>query len=181
MIPIVLIGGRKQNGLARMMSGALAGYGKVALCTPEAVAVDDTGGADFLLDMVLRPAAVHAKGGVMVIAELPGRYSVPDLSDGIITVMDAEHKKAIRLLGGMANTAVCCGMSGRDTLTLSSLREDGAMVCLQRDLTSLTGEVIEPCDIPVKTAARYSERHILFTAAVLLACGCIPGEEGYSF
>ena len=43
-----------------------------------------------------------------------------------------------------------CGLSSKDTLTLSSVTAESAVICLQREIGTLGGEVLEPYEIPVK-------------------------------
>ena len=45
---------------------------------------------------------------------------------------------------------ISCGMSWKNTVTFSSLRQDGGMICLQRRLCTLGGKIIEPQEFPVE-------------------------------
>lgn len=45
---------------------------------------------------------------------------------------------------------ISCGMSSKNTVTFSSLRQDGGMICLQRRLCTLGGKIVEPQEFPVK-------------------------------
>ena len=69
---------------------------------------------------------------------------------------------------------VTYGMSPRDSLTLSSLREP--VLCVQRALTALDGTVIEPQDIPLSLhwSRLPPETLLLAAGAWLLAKGQVP-------
>ncbi|MBP5208133.1 MAG: hypothetical protein J6330_06720 [Clostridia bacterium] len=66
---------------------------------------------------------------------------------------------------------ISCGMGGKDTVTFSSIRPDGGMICLQRRLNSFSGRIAEPqeyafecvCDDAFSTLAA-------FTALLIYDC-----------
>lgn len=48
-----------------------------------------------------------------------------------------------------AERVISCGLSSRDTLTLSSMGEQDAVVCVQRALIRPDGAEVEPQELPV--------------------------------
>lgn len=64
------------------------------------------------------------------------------------------------------------GFSPRDTLTLSSFARSERMVCLQRSLLTVWGELLEPQELPLSAAlSGLSEEQALLAAGIcLLSC-----------
>ena len=71
---------------------------------------------------------------------------------------------------------VRCGLGEGDDLTLSSIRADGAMLSLRRDLRTLGGALLEPQEIPVKleTAREPEPEAVLAAAGAMLLLGADP-------
>ena len=65
------------------------------------------------------------------------------------------------------------GMSSKDTLTLSSITPDSAVLCLQRAISDLFGNTLDPVEIPLSLSHRYDAFSILCAAAIFLLSGKI--------
>ena len=89
-----------------------------------------------------------------------------------------EGAKVLLTVGAACPGGVSCGLGSSDALTLSSIREGRAMLSLSRELTTLSGEILEPQDIPVTlSAAPAPEPEALAAAAgAMLILGA--GTEG---
>lgn len=117
--------------------------------------------------------------------------------DGIITVFDSGYKgevkggvqgtvvlaacceRAIKSIAGTNITAITCGTNPLDTLSIASCGSGYTLVSLQREIRTLSGRVIEPCDISIKTEDKAHIYSILATCAVMLLSD-FPHEQGYS-
>lgn len=64
-----------------------------------------------------------------------------------------------------------CGLSLRDTLTLSSSTESSAVVSLQRPVVRLDGSPVEPVEVPLTLTRRWEPYPLLCCAGVLLLAG----------
>ena len=64
--------------------------------------------------------------------------------------------------------AVTCGLSPYDTLTLSSITGERAVVTLQREIRTLGGIMVEPADFPITLCRPWKAEAILTVAAILL-------------
>ena len=69
--------------------------------------------------------------------------------------------------------AMTLGMSSKDTLTLSSITPDSAVLCLQRAISDLFGSTLDPVEIPLSLSHRYDAFSILCAAAIFLLSGKI--------
>ena len=92
----------------------------------------------------------------------------------------ADREARCRLTVGGAGTGgdVRCGLGEGDDLTLSSIRADGAMLSLRRDLRTLGGTLLEPQEIPVtlETASAPEPEAVLAAAGAMLLLGADPSE-----
>ena len=100
------------------------------------------------------------------------------LSPGLLPVFESHNQKALAFLHREGASAITCGMSPRDTLSLASVDYHSATVSIQRCIPLLDGTVLEPGDIPVELGKPYSPHQILAAVSVLLFCG-VPSKEGY--
>lgn len=137
----------------------------------------------FLIVESSRP--VHVKSDYGIVVFLDGIDSFEDFSipKGFIAVTHSSNTKALSLLAGKPVTAISCGMAATDTITLSSIREDSAVISLQRVLTTIYGNEVEPGDFPVSVMLKenrnlpYSDYGLMAAATVLLLAGRLP-EDG---
>ena len=92
----------------------------------------------------------------------------------------ADREARCRLTVGAPDLGgdVRCGLGEGDDLTLSSIRADGAMLSLRRDLRTLGGTLLEPQEIPVKleTARSPEPEAVLAAAGAMLLLGADPSE-----
>lgn len=95
------------------------------------------------------------------------------LSDGVVAVVEPENKEALALLRESNAVALTCGMSGRSTLTISSIDETSAVISLQRETKTLNGILIEPSEIRVSLSERMEGYVLLAICAVCILSGKI--------
>ena len=77
-----------------------------------------------------------------------------------------------------ARSAVSYGLSGRDTITLSSAEGRRLWVAVQRDLVRLDGTVLERQEVSIHIPEGADELQTLALAGAMLLLGAEPGELG---
>ncbi len=82
---------------------------------------------------------------IVIDGEPSDKATVPT---GVVGVVGSHNKKGLECLMRSGVRTVTCGMSRRDTVTLSS-SVSHITVCLQRRLPSLTGGILEPAEFLV--------------------------------
>ena len=75
-----------------------------------------------------------------------------------------------------ARSAVSYGLSGRDSITLSSRRKGCLWVAVQRELVRLDGTVLERQEMPVSVGQGEDALEVLAVAGALLLLGAEPEE-----
>ena len=103
----------------------------------------------------------------------------PDLSLGkLLSVIESDNANALSVLQQSGSPVIGCSMSPQDTLTLSCREEDTALVSLQRSVHTLSGALIEPCEIKLHLS-RPTELFPLLAACASLLLWDVPFEDGY--
>ena len=87
------------------------------------------------------------------------------------------------LLGHVSDTrlpAITCGLRSRDTITLSSMAKESAVIDLRRSISCLDGSTVEPQEIPLRGQQPRENFLLMATAAILILCGKVERlTEGY--
>jgi len=71
-----------------------------------------------------------------------------------------------------------CGLSRKDTFTLSSINEDRATVSLLRDINTLSGVLLEPSDFPFCLSGGLSDIELLIIAAFSILIDLPAADAG---
>ncbi len=74
---------------------------------------------------------------------------INNLPSGAIIIANGDDYELLCSLDGIKNTIITCGMSAVSTLTLSSIDEGSFVVCLQRGVTTLSGNLLGLQEIPI--------------------------------
>lgn len=100
---------------------------------------------------------------LLVVSPAYGRSGLPAAGQAqIVLLPGAMGRSSIR-----ANCAVTYGMSGRDTLTLSSVTGRERILSLQREILTVRGEILERQELTVRGAME-PERLLAVYGALLL-------------
>lgn len=65
---------------------------------------------------------------------------------------------------------ISCGLHLRDTVTLSSIENDRAVLSIQREFRAINGDIIEIGEHPLVYSGKY-HRALIASAALMLLCG----------
>lgn len=116
------------------------------------------------------------KNGIAVICDNTDRFNGQKLPKGIIGVCEDTNTNALELFKSNGTPVISCGMGNKNTITLSSLGNKALLISLQRIITDISGDDIEPIDIKISVKKSYSTFSIMASAAVLLLKGIIPKQ-----
>lgn len=75
-----------------------------------------------------------------------------------------------------ADCAVSYGLSGRDSITVSSLQEDSMALSLQRELVTVSGHVLERQELLLPHISGLSAEEALAVYGALLLLGAAPSD-----
>lgn len=104
-----------------------------------------------------------------------GKMELPQPASGkTIAIVSAENTEILKLLQNCSIHTIPCGLSDHNTITLASSTEESTVISLQRSITALTGEIIEPMEFPVSPKLTPLLSRYLLMA--LCAVGCVTGS-----
>lgn len=98
-------------------------------------------------------------------------FSAPEhieLPPDAIGLLSSSNLAAAEFLHRCGVRTITLGMSSKDTLTLSSITPDSAVLCLQRAISDLAGNTLEPVEIPLALSRQCDSFSILCAAAILM-------------
>lgn len=114
--------------------------------------------------------------GVAIITDDTERFKDQKFSKEIIGICEDCNKKALSVFSKSPIAVISCGMSPKNTITLSSRSENTLLLSLQRTITDIFGNTIEPAEFLIRIKNNYSEFPIMASIAVMLIYGIIPKE-----
>jgi len=91
-----------------------------------------------------------------------------NLDENCIAIANSDDQNIIKYLAANNIKAITCGLSTKDTLTLSSITQDSAVISLQRAITTIYGSTLEPFEMPVKLQSKLEPYSILIIAAITI-------------
>lgn len=175
MIPIFLLGEESDAAIRLPLCRVLERRGGVLHICGAHASQYAMGQARFLLYETSRLDAVQAEQAILIFKTRQAAHAHPlALSKGIVSILESENEAAARSLLNSGATALTCGLTARDTLTLSSFSDTSPVVSIQRSITAFDGHTLEPCEQPIALHAPLSGYALLSVCAVLLLTGQAP-------
>lgn len=169
MITVVVFA-QKPNPAAQLIARTLSRYGTVHVHFGSSFEALGDGQPVCSVHAVSRLERLHTPEAVLVLADqsAPRR---PLLREDAIVVAGADNRRMRRQLGDCLNPVVTCGTGVRDTLTVSSISPDSAILCAQRELPTAAGIWLEPAEFRVELCG-CDLRSALLAAGTAAVCGC---------
>ena len=177
MIDIVLCGDRKDLSVSDALVSTLALYGGVRCCGPDRIFERGVSAEFFLYECEELPK-IELKCGIILFKNSIRRQQYAEIPGDFLCVLEAKNTNAAALLKNAGASAVTCGTSTKDTLSVAALDGSAAVLSLQRSILTLAGEIVEPHDFSVKCSEERSPHQLLSVSAVLLLSG-IDSSGGY--
>ena len=152
MTTVVLCGEREDTGIRRVLVRALSRYGGVQWYDGRRLQASRPAPEFFLYETTHLPKAEQVEG-ILIFKNLFYLHEKEKAPVGFVPVLDAQNLAAASALRGTQAIGITCGASPRDTLSMASLRDDSAVVSLQRELRDLSGKIWEPHDRAIRLEA----------------------------
>lgn len=90
------------------------------------------------------------------------------LPEGCPAILSGDNQAAVEFARRHRLLPLDCGLSLRDTLTLSSRTDNSVVIALQRPVKRLDGTTLEPVEIPLSLTQKWAPYPLLCCAGVLL-------------
>ncbi len=88
--------------------------------------------------------------GIIAFLSNSANYNSLFIPKGFIGVCEGNNKNALKCLMQQKIKTVTFGMSPIDTVTFSSIKEKNAQISLQRQITDLKGNCVEPLEFSIE-------------------------------
>lgn len=173
---VIILGDSSKGELTGTIVGACSRYGG-ALVTGSKGVLQTGSEPAFCIICADRVQELDCTG-VLVFGESFRTEGTEYIRGPLTAVTDSSNADALSVLRRSDAPVIGCSMCGYDTLSLSCTAGSSMLVCLQRSITTLSGRVIEPCEIRLRTARRDSFYSLLAACAVLLLHD-VPADNGY--
>lgn len=176
---VLLCSNGKNANLHESITTALTCYGGVQSYSPESIYTTKENPLFCFSSSIAIPHTQNIKG-VIVFDDAFKACGKKQVINSLIPIIHSQNKKAIAQLKDTNCVAITCGTSAKDTLSLASINDKNASISLQRELTDVYGNAIEPMDITVTLQKERGVYPTLAACAALLLCGIDP-SDGYCF
>ncbi|MGN1080686.1 MAG: hypothetical protein ACI4QV_01210 [Acutalibacteraceae bacterium] len=110
---------------------------------------------------------ISAENGVLIFKNGCKILDPLEVPDGFTAIVDSSNSDALAMLGKHNIPVITCSKSC-DTLCFSSVDKKNAMISLQREITSFSGKITEPCEIAISSVSSKDMFSPLAAAAALL-------------
>jgi len=88
----------------------------------------------------------------------------------VVIANSCDHEQ-IELISKTKLPAITCGLFAKDTITLSSIEPDSAVINLQRCVTCFNGSTAEPQEIPARLGRPVDSYLLMALAAIFILTG----------
>jgi len=119
----------------------------------------------------------NTESTIMVFKNIDGADIDSITGNSQIAIVDSANDNLMHHVANMQIPAITCGLSARDTVTLSSISVDGAVVNLQRGMTGFYGDEIEPQEIPAIIEEEADHFALMSATVISLLCKKQPEEH----
>ena len=166
---VILFSGRKST-VEKEIIEILSGYGADYISDK---AVSSVGG-QFTVISEYKKTDIKLKSGIAVFIDDTDRFNNQTFPKGITGICEDGNFTALKVFKESGTPVITCGMSAKNTVTLSSFGDSSLLASLQRTLTDFKGNEIDPAEFKIKLTKRFSPFSVMASAAVLLLIGIKP-------
>lgn len=119
---------------------------------------------------------IRLKKGIAILLDSSNRFVEQKFTKEIIGICEDTNETALSIFSKNPVAVISCGMSNKNTVTISSKTGNSVLITLQRAINSIYGETIEPAEYKIKLRKKYNEFSVMASVTVLLLYGYFPKE-----
>lgn len=177
MTKVLLLGDRKDKKLAAFLLKYLSKFFHVCFYHDSDLIEDFGKGRDLL---VIQTNSVHrafSENTIVVLLPSARMEFLSSATKSVLFVVRSTMGEQLKYLAQKDLSAITCGLSGKDTITVSSHFENRMTIALQRELKTVEKTVVEPLELPFQLSEKVDWYHVMTLAALLLLTGAIDLEK----
>jgi hypothetical protein len=175
LLCVVVAAKKEEDSFWSAMAGLLEERFQVLRAYAGVLEAKDEEAQLILADMNYR--AVRADQVVFVYRDYESVNPELPIDANAIAIVDSSKEDLLAYVATTGLPAITCGLSAKDTVTLSSMRTDSAVINLQRGVTCFDGSLAEPQEIPIKRPEDADSFAVMAASAICLLAGKSP-EHG---
>lgn len=134
------------------------------------------GDGKFTILSIYKKCEWQINKGIVVFLDEGKRFIEQEIPIGFIGVCDENNTTALSIFKKNKISVICCGLGGKNSITLSSLGNDALFACLQRNIQKNDGKIIEQGEYKIKLTKSYLPFSIMASVAILLLNNETPNE-----
>ena len=131
---------------------------------------------DFSVVSIVKPNNIQLEKGVIIMTSEKNTFKNQILPEDVIGICKDTNSAALNLFMKNHIPVITCGTGNKNTLTVSSVNDKGIMISLQRNITDIKGNIIEPIEIKIAASAQDFFPLLAATGASLYY-GVLPSNE----
>ena len=108
---------------------------------------------------------------IVVVGTIMYKNNITLKGKNIVGIVYSSDKAALQLFKDTNISVITCGMAEEDTISLSSIKDDSAIVSINRKIKSLKGKIIEPQEHKLNINAPLNDYSLLVATALVLSSG----------
>ncbi|MCI8501784.1 MAG: hypothetical protein HFJ85_06055 [Oscillospiraceae bacterium] len=176
MITIILYGESGEKNLDRIFEKNLKRNYQVHMVAERGIATKGSG-KELLFLNSNHIAQVCGGPSVLVLKPNAVLTGLSEIRGNVIALVHSACSEQLKLLAEKKIRTVVCGMSTKDTVTLSSFNDNRAAVSLQRTVENPDGKPVEPMEITLELGFPYDPLSVLLYTAAMMICGAFSPQE----
>ena len=169
MTTVVLCG---ENGekISDEICKMLSVYGILRICNNRIIQNSNT--PHFCIIECKNPSELQLTEAIIVIVgRIMNKNNFILKGKNIVGIVHSSDKTALRLLKNTNISVITCGMAEEDTISLSSNKDDSAIVSINRKMKNFKGNIIEPQEHKINIKAPLTDYSLLAATALILSSG----------
>lgn len=172
---VVIFGNAADHSLAKTITKTLSQFGNTIFSGHGRISISISENNSVPLFFICETDTlqyVDTQNAVIILKEnIEGTIADWDNID-LAAIISSDNDSGLIQLANHNINVITCGMSGKDTITISSKSEGVTMISIQRIIHRLDGGIVEPMEIPVRSGN-------LSTYQILALCAlfCVMGME----
>ncbi|MDR2655900.1 MAG: hypothetical protein LBC56_07545 [Oscillospiraceae bacterium] len=169
---IVVWGDKKENLFSKNLARALALLGKTVLINDAVteLGAENAAGTEFVIFDTDNISAINSSSAIVAVKDRTDESFANWKGLASPLLINSENTNGLSLLVNHEIAAITCGLSTKDSITLSSCAEGRAVISVQRFIKKLNGEIFEPMEYPLALGG-IPIYHSLALFGILLLCG----------
>lgn len=121
-------------------------------------------------------SGVDTKETILFLKKRANLKKIRYLSADTIVIVNSENERQLELISKFKARMITTGMSQKDTVTFSSKGEESCVISLQRMVSAVDGEALEPMEVSCKKLGNCDDFSLLSYAAIMMTLDLLDGK-----